>query len=187
MGEEGGFVAWNYFFVTFRYWRFNPSMMFAVYMIFWISSENWKKGRKIVVALCVVNAVRRSKFRYAKCARQTFMWGGASATGRTMVSVGKSFRWYGQDHKKSMRSCWQQIQICYERAVKKVYAVGRKQRFFAIFHCFPTENDNFFHSPYLWCYLLYIAAISYIFCFIFARIRRGSRHSHLSPKLRRIS
>ena len=30
-------------FVTFRYWRFSPSMMFVVYMIRRISPENWKK------------------------------------------------------------------------------------------------------------------------------------------------
>ncbi len=30
--------------VTFRYWRFSPSMMFVVYMIRRISSGNWKKG-----------------------------------------------------------------------------------------------------------------------------------------------
>ena len=29
--------------VTFRYWRFSPSMMFVVYMIRRMSSGNWKK------------------------------------------------------------------------------------------------------------------------------------------------
>ena len=33
-------------------------------------------------------AVRRSEFRYAKCARQTFMGGGASAAGRMKVYFG---------------------------------------------------------------------------------------------------
>ena len=36
-----------FFFVTFRYWRFNPSMIFVVYILRLISLENWKKWLQI--------------------------------------------------------------------------------------------------------------------------------------------
>ena len=36
-------IGWGIVFVTFRYWRFNPSMIFVVYIMRLISLENWKK------------------------------------------------------------------------------------------------------------------------------------------------